>query len=150
MDINLFFARIRAAFTTVGPSARLISLREELLLHDFGFLCSFRETMAMFTRDRFQMVPIQNSCRIGLLFTRDLLTVPSIRCRYDQVRKLDLQKSRSSFWNRSGPKRIRHRVNTRTGSFWWISHRINTWTGSFWYFGAILKATTCILRMLNW
>ena len=34
---------------------------------------------AMFTRDRFQMVPIQKSCRIGLLFTRDLLTVPSIR-----------------------------------------------------------------------
>ena len=36
---------------------------------------------AMFTRDRFQMVPIQKSCRIGLLFTRDLLTVPSIRSR---------------------------------------------------------------------
>ena len=35
----------------------------------------------MFTRDRFQMVPIQTSCRIGLLFTRDLLTVPSIRSR---------------------------------------------------------------------
>ena len=72
---------MRAAFGTVGPSARLISLRVELLLHDFGFLCSFRETMAMFTRDRFQMVPIQKSCRIGLLFTRDLLTVPSIRSR---------------------------------------------------------------------
>ena len=36
---------------------------------------------AMFTRDRFQMVPFQKSCRIGLLFTRDLLTVPSIRSR---------------------------------------------------------------------
>ena len=35
----------------------------------------------MFTRDRFQMVPIQKSCRIGLLFTRDLLTVSSIRSR---------------------------------------------------------------------
>ena len=40
-----------------------------------------RTTKAMFTRDRFQMVPIQKSCRIGLLFTRDLLTEPSIRCR---------------------------------------------------------------------
>ena len=40
-----------------------------------------RNFMAMFTRDRFQMVPIQKSCRIGLLFTRDLLTVPSIRSR---------------------------------------------------------------------
>ena len=40
-------------------------------------LCS----QAMFTRDRFQMVPFQKSCRIGLLFTRDLLTVPSIRSR---------------------------------------------------------------------
>ena len=38
-------------------------------------------TKAMFTRDRFQMVPIQKSCWIGLLFTRDLLTVPSIRSR---------------------------------------------------------------------
>ena len=27
------------------------------------------------------MVPFQKSCRIGLLFTRDLLTVPSIRSR---------------------------------------------------------------------
>ena len=35
----------------------------------------------MFTRDRFQMVPIQKSCWIGLLFTWDLLTVPSIRSR---------------------------------------------------------------------
>ena len=38
-------------------------------------------TEAMFTRDRFQMVPIQKSCRIGLLLTRDLLTAPSIRSR---------------------------------------------------------------------
>ena len=76
--------------------------------------------------------------------------LPGLSRNVPQVRKLDLQKSRSSFWNRSGPKRIRHRVNTRTGSFWRIRHRVNTWTGSFWYFGAILKATTCILRMLNW
>ena len=41
-------------------------------------------------------------------------------------------------------------LNTWTGSCWRIRHRVNTWTGSFWYFGAILKATTCILRMLNW
>ena len=39
------------------------------------------QSKAMFTRDRFQMVPIQKSCRIGLLFTRDLLTVPSTRSR---------------------------------------------------------------------
>ena len=108
-----------------------------------------RPCWAMFTRDRFQMVPIQKSCRIGLLFTRDLLTVPSIRSRI-RSENWTSKKAGPVFGIVPVPKRIRHRVNTRTGSFWRIRHRVNTWTGSFWYFGAILKATTCILRMLNW
>ena len=49
------------------------------VLKSGGLVHVYKKAKAMFTRDRFQMVPIQKSCRIGLLFTRDLLTVPSIR-----------------------------------------------------------------------
>ena len=77
--------------------------------------------------------PVPNDSDLKIVTDRPFVYCQSVP---DQVRKLDLQKSRSSFWNRFGPKRIRHRVNT--------------WTSSFWYFSTILKATTCILRMLNW
>ena len=62
------------------------SLVSKILPHSVTAILLFKTSFipvieAMFTRDRFQMVSIQKSCRIGLLFTRDLLTVPSIRSR---------------------------------------------------------------------
>ena len=77
-------ASVSTGFSESFSSSHIFPLDQLLCRTDStenAYFAGNFSTKAMFTRDRFQMVPIQKSCRIGLLFTRDLLTVPSIRSR---------------------------------------------------------------------